>query len=121
MPRYVILTHDHPHWHWDFMLEHEGALRTWRLDEEPGTSAHIRATVLPNHRVMYLDYEGPVSNNRGTVQRWDHGTYELQHEDSLALKLRLHGERLQGVVTMTTDAEGMVWYQYDPQSSDPAG
>ena len=30
--RYVILSHDHPTQHFDFMLEKEGVLQTWRLN-----------------------------------------------------------------------------------------
>ena len=31
MPRFVILEHDHPHLHWDLMLEADGSLHAWRL------------------------------------------------------------------------------------------
>ena len=71
MPRFVILTHDHPHLHWDFMLEADGVLKTWRLQDEPlpGRKFETPAEPLPDHRIAYLDYEGPVSNNRGIVTR----------------------------------------------------
>ena len=75
--RFVILIHDHPHLHWDFMLETSGVLKTWRLAEEPRTGATTAATVLPDHRIEYLEYEGPVSHNRGTVTRFDAGTYQM--------------------------------------------
>jgi DNA polymerase Ligase (LigD) len=97
MPRFVILEHDHPELHWDFMLEAGGALRTWRLARPPEMAgAIIDAVALADHRLAYLDYEGPVSGGRGSVKRWDAGHYE--HE---ADALRLDGMRVRGVVRLT--------------------
>lgn len=76
MPRYVILEHDWPMRHWDLLLEAGAVLRAWRLLEEPRTGAAIAAEANADHRLMYLEYEGKLSGNRGTVRRWDAGTYE---------------------------------------------
>lgn len=76
MPRFVILRHDHPQLHWDFMLEDDGALRTWRLLSEPIANIPIRAEPSFLHRLAYLDYEGPVSGDRGSVTRQIEGTYD---------------------------------------------
>jgi hypothetical protein len=94
MQRYVILEHDHPQLHWDLMLEHGDALRTWRLAAPPCAGLDIAATALAEHRLAYLDYEGPVSGNRGTVKRWDHGRYAATVAE--VLHLQLHGERVAG-------------------------
>lgn len=96
MARFVILQHDHPLLHWDLMLECAGVLRTWRLAEEPHPGGVVRAEASFDHRLFYLDYEGPVSGNRGVVRRWDHGTYALVAEQEDALTFKLHGERLHG-------------------------
>ena len=69
MPRYVILDHDHPSRHWDFMLESGGVLRTWRLLAEPTAGGPIAAEPLGDHRIAYLDYEGPLSGDRGGSSR----------------------------------------------------
>ena len=62
MPRFAILTHDHPFPHWDFLLENGDRCRTWRLLASPDShGAKFRPKRLPDHRLMYLDYEGPVS------------------------------------------------------------
>src|SRR5204862_462785 len=75
MPRFVILEHDHPERHWDFMLEAGPVLRTWRLAKAPdATGIRIAAQPLGDHRALYLDYEGPLSGARGTVTRWDGAT-----------------------------------------------
>src|SRR5215471_5456933 len=96
MPRFVILTHDHPYLHWDLMLEAGPVLRTWRLVSLPAPGETVAATALGDHRTAYLDYEGPVSSGRGTVTRWDCGTYEWVADRPEQLEVRLDGARLQG-------------------------
>lgn len=59
----------------------------------------IAAEVLPDHRPVYLDYEGPVSGERGTVIRWDTGEY-AGDLDGAKLSLQFQGERLRGTVTL---------------------
>ena len=74
MSRYVILEHDHPSRHWDLMLESGEVLRTWRLASCPVAGASVAAEAAPDHRRLYLDYEGPISGGRGHVFRWDSGS-----------------------------------------------
>src|SRR6185312_11279708 len=76
MPRYAILEHDWPKRHWDFLLEAGNVLRAWRLQDEPQTNRPNRAEANFDHRLLYLEYEGPLSGGRGRVSRWDAGTYE---------------------------------------------
>lgn len=102
--RFVVLEHDHPFLHWDLMLETDGTLRTWRLLAEPVGGDPVPAEPLVDHRIAYLDYEGPVSGDRGHVTRWDHGTYE-GHDDG---RFVLHGDRLEG--TFAFETEGDVCY-----------
>src|SRR5438874_1448276 len=96
MPRFVILEHDHPHLHWDLMLECGEVLRTWRLAEPPEGFAEVPAESSFDHRLIYLDYEGAVSGNRGTVRRWDHGNYGIADEQADRLVLWFEGARLRG-------------------------
>ncbi|MFO1002516.1 MAG: DNA polymerase ligase N-terminal domain-containing protein [Planctomycetaceae bacterium] len=78
MPRrFVILEHDHPFLHWDLLLEEECSARTWRLLRKPCLGEPIAAEPLPDHRLMYLDYEGVVSGDRGSVKRILAGTYDV--------------------------------------------
>lgn len=112
MPRFVVLTHDHPFLHWDFMLEWGAVLRTWRLHEEPGTSAAISAEALPDHRRKYLDYEGPVSGDRGEVQRWDAGDYVLEGDESGRVTVRLQGARLRGTAVLEEGEPGAWTFRY---------
>jgi hypothetical protein len=115
MFRFVILLHETPPGsnratHWDFMLEVGDVLRTWALVDEPRVGTPISAEALPDHRLAYLDYEGPVSRNRGCVTRWDAGHYSVEHETATDLRLRLHGTRLhcQANLSRKEDAPG-IW------------
>ncbi|MHC4878253.1 MAG: DNA polymerase ligase N-terminal domain-containing protein [Planctomycetota bacterium] len=105
MPRFVLLEHDHPVLHWDLMLEWGDALKTWRLDRIPQEPGSIDAVPLPDHRRVYLDYEGPVSGNRGNVQRIDSGTFKLIESSAVTgnapLTFQLAGQHLRGRATVT--------------------
>lgn len=109
MPRFVILTHDHPFLHWDLMLEADGTLHTWRLLDEPRPDVPIRAEALPDHRIAYLDYEGPVSRGRGNVTRWDAGTFTDAACGEFERVVIICGARLRGQATLTQRPEGLCW------------
>jgi hypothetical protein len=100
MPRFVILEHDHPDLHWDFMLEAAGVLRTWRLAAPPAVGQAVAAVPSFDHRLAYLDYEGPVSGGRGTVRRWDAGTFTWEADGPEGVVVRLEGRRLSGVAVL---------------------
>jgi hypothetical protein len=111
MPRYVILEHDHPQLHWDFMLEVGGVLRTWRLAEPPPPGERVAASASFDHRTIYLDYEGPVSGGRGAVKAWDRGTFEAQGDVSSAERVvvNLRGTRLNGTAVLERGAADEWW------------
>jgi hypothetical protein len=105
MPRYAILHHDCPTGeprptHWDFMLETRGALRTWALSEPPERGNSLIADALDDHRIDYLEYEGPVSRGRGSVRRWDGGTYIADEDSPDRLRIVVEGEKLHGRVSL---------------------
>jgi hypothetical protein len=105
----VILEHTgsaeyKPGVHWDLMLEVGDRLRTWELDAVPADGITIHATELGLHRLDYLDYEGPVSGNRGSVRRWDSGTYDLLHETPGELEIAIQGVKIGGKVLLRRDA-----------------
>lgn len=109
MPRYVILEHDHPERHWDFMLETGDVLRTWKLLVEPTYGEPIPVQLSFDHRLIYLDYEGPVSGNRGSVVRWDSGNFTWQIDQKNHVSVHLQGTRLHGLVEIFAAASGE-WY-----------
>jgi len=76
MPRCVLLLHHTPdgasHHDWMFQPgdDPEELLITFRLDERPDQGAGPwRAERLDDHRPAYLDYQGPLSGQRGHVVR----------------------------------------------------
>jgi hypothetical protein len=120
MPRFVLLEHDHPVLHWDLMLECGDALRTWRLDRVPTVAATIPAEPLSDHRIAYLDYEGPVSGDRGTVKRVDSGEFTQTASgsdavDRAVVELQLAGIRLRGQATICSETGTLKW---QPSSTD---
>jgi hypothetical protein len=133
MPRFVILLHETPPGaprprHYDLMLERDAptdatgpadegppSLRTWACDECPGLVPSTMADELADHRPAYLEYEGEISQGRGTVRRVAQGTYAQLAESADRVHIRLRGEfasggPLAGELTLTRDgAEPYRW------------
>jgi hypothetical protein len=112
--RFVVLTHDHPVLHWDLMLERGDVLRTWRLAEEPLPGVAIAAEALADHRRKYLDYEGPVTGDRGTVVRWDAGTFCEWLETADVVTAVVDGARIKGTITIRKSAEDTCTFLLHP-------
>jgi hypothetical protein len=109
MPRFVILEHDHPHLHYDLMLESGDVLWTWRLPRLPQVGDVLDAERVFDHRLAYLEYEGPVSGNRGTVQRRDQGAFVWLTQENDDLEARLDGVNLRGIVRLRRGGTGECW------------
>ena len=114
MPRFVVLEHVLPEGHkrpthWDLMLEAEGTLATWALREPLASGETTPAQRLPDHRLAYLEYEGPISGDRGTVTRWDAGDYLPIAVEPQCWEVALTGRVLQGRLTLTQPGEGNDW------------
>jgi hypothetical protein len=117
MPRFAILTHDYPELHWDFLLEKDAGLRTWRLQLPPDHAGGIPALPLSDHRRDYLDYEGPVSGGRGSVRQWDTGEFEAREVTDRVVRVRLQGSRLRGEASLSIGPSGAWVFTF---VSDPA-
>lgn len=119
MPRFVVLHHVVPaeserSTHFDLMLEADGALLTWELPQSPQQSTDQAARRLPDHRLDYLSIEGPLSENRGTVTRWDAGTYTAEADELKrrpgSIDVRLSGKKLRGRLRLEeVDDEPQRW------------
>ena len=103
--RFVILEHTHQGIHFDLMLEVDGQLRTWRLDTPPEPGRTLRAEPSFDHRLVYLEYEGPISHNRGHVRQWDAGTYSGDARGATLVSVELTGRRLCGRLELRRSAE----------------
>jgi hypothetical protein len=108
--RFVILQHRVGGGeHWDLMVERGDALVSWRLQREPVTPCDLplEADRISDHRIAYLDYEGPISDDRGHVIRVDSGTIEWLEFSKDVYSFRLFGNRLCG--TFKIIAHGVGW------------
>jgi hypothetical protein len=116
VPRFVILEHDHPMPHFDLMLEVGPVLRTWRLAAPPEAGVSPSAHPLPDHRPLYLAYEGPVSGGRGVVRRWDGGTYDGLVEGASRTRFYLRGDKVRGWCSVEGDGDGrwLLWFTPEP-------
>lgn len=116
MLRFVILHHTgYGDEHWDLMLEKQGTLLTWKLPNDPGGGAKlpIKAIRIGDHRPIYLDYEGPVSGNRGTVIRKDSGSLNWITALPDKFLFGLDGIRLKGTFRLTQVATAWFFDRVD--------
>ncbi|QEL14905.1 DNA polymerase ligase N-terminal domain-containing protein [Limnoglobus roseus] len=104
MPRFAILEHDWPTRHWDLLLEDGDVLKAWRLLAEPVPGSSVAAEPNFDHRRLYLDYEGPLSGDRGSVMRWDWGEFEWREPTEVTV----HGQKLVGTIRLHHGATGWV-------------
>src|SRR5262245_38278745 len=112
MPRFVVLLHETPPGyprgrHYDLMLEQDGALWTWAINALPCAGGEaIPAERLPDHRLAYLECEGDVAGNRGSVSRIDRGACELVSAAADEIRLRVAGAILTGTLTLSPPLAG---------------
>lgn len=109
MPRFVILLHqtppDYPRaTHFDLLLEHQGALRTWALPAMPLAGQSLEAEQLADHRIDYLTFEGELTGGRGVVRRVAGGEYEVAAESPASLTVCLRSDALTGTLTLVRSA-----------------
>ena len=104
--RFVVLRH-HPgpaftrssEVHFDWMFERGGQLLTWSTVPSDLTELNERewrCVPLAPHRLHYLDYEGAVSGDRGTVERVISGVYLPRDTGDSDLTASLHWEASDG-------------------------
>lgn len=103
---FVVLAHtfpaDHPREdHFDWMFSNGTSLLTWSSYELVEYGQTVSATRLADHRLAYLEYEGPVSGNRGYVRRIEQGTYRRLLAEANQYRFELQGERFRGVLSFT--------------------
>ena len=117
---FVVQKHDASRLHYDFRLEMEGVLKSWAVPKGPSLDAKVKhlAMMVEDHPFDYLNFEGIIPKGKyggGTVIVWDEGTYEpiepikgkkaqekalLKQLASGQLKIKLHGEKLNGEFAM---------------------
>lgn len=109
--RFVIQKHTSPKGvHWDFMLEKEQILHTYRLDKSPRQvlRAGAEAEKIFDHPIKFLTYEGPVKNGQDSVCIAEAGTYRIIERSSSRIELELAGGTLKGKFVLA-QIEGDSW------------
>ena len=102
--RFVILDHScSGQTHWDLMLEQGQKLVTWQVRCSPetwGSSPMVHCEKIFDHRLKYLSYQGPLSDERGAVQPVAAGAYEVLEMDEKSWCILLTGPALKGRLTL---------------------
>jgi bifunctional non-homologous end joining protein LigD len=130
-PIFVVQRHAARRLHYDFRLERDGALASWAVPKgvplKPGQQ-HL-AVHVEDHPLEYATFEGEIPKGEygaGTVEIWDHGTYELLDEKKDGgLTVRLEGKRLRGTwalvpAKLSGDPKNWLLLRKKDESAPPA-
>jgi bifunctional non-homologous end joining protein LigD len=98
---FVVQEHHASALHWDFRLERDGVLVSWAVPKglPPDPKVNHLAVHTEDHPLEYATFEGDIPSGEyggGSVQVWDHGTYDLEKWSEREVKIVLHGTRVQG-------------------------
>ena len=96
--------------HWDFRLEHGGVLWSWAVPKGPSLDpADLRMAIhVEDHPVDYAAFQGTIPDGAygaGSVETWDHGTWQPLDDPDAGLRkgslsFILQGKRLAGWFTL---------------------
>lgn len=100
MARYSVLLHEVPpdsgrKDHFDLLLENGEVLTTWELSSWPPASSQP-VSRLADHRLDYLEFEGPLTGNRGSVRRVSDGVYKVLSKSERQWLIELCGKDFAG-------------------------
>ncbi len=121
--RFVVHRHEARNLHYDLRIEAGGVLACWAVPKGFSYApADKRLAVrVEDHPLLYSDWEGTIPKGHygaGTMQIWDHGTYEVRKSPDIdhalkkgELKLVLNGRRLRGEwhMVQTKQEQGKNW------------
>jgi DNA ligase D-like protein (predicted 3'-phosphoesterase) len=123
-PIFVVQQHAARSLHFDFRLEVDGVLKSWAVPKGPSTNPRDKRLAMPteDHPMEYAEFEGVIPRGEygaGPVIVWDRGTYENRTVDRQGrevpaaeaiekgeLKMRLHGEKLNGTYVLVRTGGG---------------
>jgi len=127
---FVVQKHRASHLHYDFRIEHEGAMLSWAVPKGPSLDPGVKRLAMQTepHPMDYNQFEGVIPEGEyggGTVMIWDHGTWEPEVPDVTRalqkgdLKFRLHGKKLRGswVLVRTRDRNWLLIKHRDAEAS----
>ena len=97
--RFVVLRHvDRLGVHFDLMIDVGDGLATWKMSAPPeaANKVGIICRRIGDHRRAYLEYEGPISGDRGEVSRHDCGSCFCHEKTDDAWIVEFRGRLLMG-------------------------
>jgi predicted esterase len=111
--RYVILLHEgYGGDHLDLMVQQGSMLVTWQIDQPTPQGpfpAVMQARRIQDHRLEYLDYQGPVSGGRGVVRRVDEGQCDVRQVQDDFWQVEFGGKLLSGAWSLRRQEDGRTW------------
>lgn len=102
--------------HFDLMLEHGDSLWTWAIDEFPFAENGQIARRLPDHRLVYLEFEGELTNGRGHVSQVESGSCYWKVIEDSSISVELQGQSMLQNITLAQN-EDQGWFLI-PKSPD---
>ncbi len=78
------------------MLEHDGVLLTWQIPSPDLSALPLQVRRIANHRLAYLEYEGPLTGDRGSVTRVQAGWVTIRDLNDTLCAFDLSGGRFEG-------------------------
>src|ERR1041384_1642635 len=110
--RFAVLRHEGvPDPHYDLLFERSpgSALLTFRCSRWPITEP-VELMLLADHRPEYLEYQGPISGDRGQVERTATGVFKTDEQDDHTTVFHLRDET--GASSFVLRVEGFANSRY---------
>lgn len=116
---FVVHKHRARQLHYDFRLAWGGVLKSWAVPKGPPRTAGVErlAIMVEDHPLAYGTFHGTIPKGEygaGTVEIWDHGTYEPVKPMQTGLRrghvtVILRGKKLKGEYALITFRKPTNW------------
>lgn len=112
--RFVVHKHtlDSEKYHYDLMFEDGDVLKTYQIEniDDLLNLQEVQGRNIQDHRLIYLDYEGEISHNRGFVKIFDKGEYVVKAKSNNSMEFEVKGSVLKGIMLFSLlDNNTKVW------------
>ena len=105
IPRPYYMIHKHTtkkRVHYDLRLESEGVLKSWAIPKQPSSDVRTKrlAIQVEDHALEYGTWHGIIPEGNygaGSVEIWDHGSYETIEQSMNKWVINIKGRKLKGI------------------------
>ena len=106
---YSIIKHsiNDQNFHYDFLIKNNDILECWQFQKLPCFDSDLSLTCkkIFDHRLIYLTYEGEISNNRGAVMLIENGFFDIQIQQANLIKFKSQSKILTGTFKLELVSE----------------